>query len=321
MALIGCPLTVMLRALLEIDHLRREPDAHLRGAGEDVDVVCGDRALDLRGPSAGGRRPVRGIDLRFRRHAVQFDPPEEIVPSAHRRAGEFAGEEIAAEAAHPVEDPQNFVVKIVVAAALVLDHRGVVAAFQVAVQIEGVFGEFRAVQFAENHVKRHVLGVFPIEGAIAVGLGRDGNHACPKIGMGQADVPRRVAAHRMAGQIHAIGVDGEPPAGVAQPVQHGGVFAGRVVVLFLMFLGPLRGDDDVAVAGRLAVAHWECGGIFRRFLLAGCFSSFLLRGAGGLAAFSFFSEAWSWFDPIARPPVDLAFGGVARAVERDDGRI
>ena len=41
--------------------------------------------------------------------------------SPHRRASELAGEEIAVEAAHPVEQPQHLVVEMFVAAAQVLD--------------------------------------------------------------------------------------------------------------------------------------------------------------------------------------------------------
>ena len=194
------------------------------------------------------------------------------------------------------------------AAALVLDHRGIVTALQVAVQIKGVFGKFCAVEFAENHVEGHVFGVFGIEVAIAVGLSRDGDHACPKIGMGQADVPNGVATHGIAGQVNAIGVDGKPAAGVAERVQYGRVLPGGVVVLFLMFQAPLRGDYDVTVSGRMTVAGGK-GVRNLYFKVPDIFS--------GLAFF----RGLAGFYPFARPPVDLAFGVIARAAERDNGGI
>ena len=72
--------------------------------------------------------------------------------------------------------------------------------------------------------------------------------------MRQADVPGRVAADRLAGKEHAIGVDREPPAGVAQRIEHGGVFAGRIAILFWCSSVHAGRDDDVAVAGGLANA-------------------------------------------------------------------
>ena len=63
--------------------------------------------------------------------------------------------------------------------------------------------------------------------------------------MREAQVPRRVAPHRMAAQKHAIRVDGESPAGVAQTAQHGGMFAGREFVFGLSLLAPVDRDDDI----------------------------------------------------------------------------
>ncbi len=71
--------------------------------------------------------------------------------------------------------------------------------------------------------------------------------------MRHADVPGRVAALRMAGEKHAVGIDGKPPAGVADAAQHHGVFAGRILVFLLMLDGPGRGDDDISVSPRLAL--------------------------------------------------------------------
>ena len=72
--------------------------------------------------------------------------------------------------------------------------------------------------------------------------------------MRQAHVPGRVAADRMAGEKHAVGIDRKPPAGIAQAGQHGGVFAGREAVFALAFLEPVDGDHDVAEPRGLAQA-------------------------------------------------------------------
>ena len=67
--------------LFEIDHLRREPYAHLRGpASNNNRVRFGDFAIDLHRHGARRRRPGTGIDHCFRRHTVHFDPPEIIIP-------------------------------------------------------------------------------------------------------------------------------------------------------------------------------------------------------------------------------------------------
>ncbi len=41
-------------------------------------------------------------------------------------------------------------------------------------------------------------------------------HAGPQIGMRQADIPGRIAPHRMPAQEHAIGIDAETAAGIPQ---------------------------------------------------------------------------------------------------------
>ena len=91
------------------------------------------------GQSAGSTTERAGSPL-------HFHPPEKVVPDPHRLAGEVAGEEVAAEAAHPVEEPQDFLVEILVAAAEVLDHRGVEAVTQVAVEAQRVLGQPAVVE-------------------------------------------------------------------------------------------------------------------------------------------------------------------------------
>ena len=102
--------------------------------------------------------------------------------------------------------------------------------------------------------------------------------------MRQADVPRGVAADRVAGKEYAVGVDGEPPAGVAERVQYGDVFAGRIAVISLVLDRPHGRDDDVPLARGLA-------------------------GAGFVAL------------PPAGPPINLQLGRPAGSVEREDGRV
>ena len=49
--------------------------------------------------------------------------------------------------------------------------------------------------------------------------------------MRKPHVPGRVAAHGVAAEEHAVGIDGEAAAGVAVAAQHEGVLAGGIVVV------------------------------------------------------------------------------------------
>ena len=102
-------------------------------------------------PLAGGQSA--GSTPRAGGKPADFDPPEKVVPFPHRFASEVAGEEVAAEAAHPIEDPQDFLVEILVAAAQELDDRGVEAVAQVAVEAQRVLGQPAVVESAGHEVK------------------------------------------------------------------------------------------------------------------------------------------------------------------------
>ncbi len=70
--------------------------------------------------------------------------------------------------------------------------------------------------------------------------------------MGNRDVPRRVAADAVAREKHAVDVDREAAAGVAERAEHGVMLAGRILVRELVRLLPIDGDHDVAMARGLA---------------------------------------------------------------------
>ena len=74
--------------------------------------------------------------------------------------------------------------------------------------------------------------------AKAIALGDDRDRSGPQVGVRERDIPGGVATHGMAREINAIGVDGKPPTGIAQAIEHGHVFDGRVAIGFLSRLGP-----------------------------------------------------------------------------------
>ena len=115
---------------------------------------------------------------------------------------------------------------MLVPAAEILDDGRVVAVLQIGVQDLSVAGDAAAVQLAQHDIERHEAGILLVESAGLPGFGRDRNHSRPHIGMRYADVPGRVAALHVAGEKHAVAIDGKPPAGVADAAQHDGVLAG-----------------------------------------------------------------------------------------------
>ena len=85
---------------------------------------------------------------------------------------------------------------------------------------------------------RHVLG----------GQAGEHDHAGEQVGVGQGVIPGHVAAGELAGDEHAVAVDGVALAGVAEGQLDGGVLAGRVaIVVGLARQVVLGGDQDVAV--------------------------------------------------------------------------
>ena len=139
-----------------------------------------------------------------------------------------------------------------------------VVGLHVAVELDGVAAQLVAVELAGDDVPVHVLGIVGVAADELVGHGGDRDDAGPEIGVGDGDVPGGVAADAVAGEEHAVGVDREAAAGVAERAEHGMMLAGRVVVGELVRLLPVDGDDDVAVPGGLAEA----------------FAAFFVGGAG-----------------------------------------
>ncbi len=196
------------------------------------------------------------VAIEFGGRFVDLRPPEVVVALTHRFALELpAGRQGKAppEAVHPIEHRQLLVEEVLVPSAKILHDGRVVSVLEIAVDDGGVVGDAVAVQLAQHDVERHVAGVVAVEDAGVPRFGRDGDHARPEIGMREADVPGSIAALGMAVEKYAVGIDGKPPAGVAEAAQHHGMLAGRGFIFRLVRDGPVRRDDDISVASRLAL--------------------------------------------------------------------
>ena len=67
------------------------------------------------------------------------------------------------------------------------------------------------VELAADEIPGQELGVLPVEGAVFVAAGDDGDYARPEVRVRQAQVPGRVAANGMTAEEHPIGVDRKAP--------------------------------------------------------------------------------------------------------------
>ena len=236
----------------EIDQFGGEPDLHAVGSTPHGERVGGPGLrLNLERPHAGRRWPLFRKHDCLRREPFEFDPPEEPVPWPHRHHLELLREKAAPLAAHPVEQPQQFVREVLVAAAAILDIGGVEALGEVAVEIGGVALHGGPVEFSSDCVDRQRSGVGPVVGDVAARRGADHHEARPEIGVRKRDIPGGVAAQRVAGEKHAIGVDRKPPDRLPKRCQYGVVLAGRVAVGRLVVLAPGRRNHHIAVPRRL----------------------------------------------------------------------
>ena len=79
--------------------------------------------------------------------------------------------------------------------------------------------------------------------------------------MGQAVIPGHVAAGELAGDEHAVAVDGVALAGVAQGQLDGGVLAGRVAIVVRLARQVVLGrDEDITVPRGLGGPLVDGGG-------------------------------------------------------------
>ena len=102
------------------------------------------------------------------------------------------------------------------AASAVFDVGGVVSLREVAVEVGGVALYDPDIELATDNVQRQRLGVGPIVGHVASRRRPDQHDARPEVGVGEADVPGRVSSQRVAGEIHAVGVNRETPHHLAE---------------------------------------------------------------------------------------------------------